>query len=245
MSEQTTMTTKQRIIKVAGDIFGQEGFKAATIRKIAEAANANVASINYHFRDKEGLYAAVLEDLFESGFKKFPSTIGINAQSTPEERLKAFIMGMFLRLIRSDGWGSTSAVGKGRLIAKEMMDPTPAFEWIIEKYIKPHKEILISILSDLAKDYRYQFAQQEKLKAGTDKSYEDMGDDTNDIEMDRLLPCAISIISQCIYYAFAAPVIQKVAQACMPIEENIERLANHVLLFSLGGVKNIVESAKS
>ncbi|MGD9732615.1 MAG: CerR family C-terminal domain-containing protein [Desulfamplus sp.] len=235
MSQQS-MTTKERIIEVAGDIFGQEGFKAATIRKIAEAANANVASINYHFRDKEGLYAAVLEELFESGFRRFPSNIGIDDNSTPEERLKAFIRGMFLRLIKSDGWNSISSRGKGRLIAKEMMDPTPAFEWIIERYIKPNKAILLSILSDIAKEYAEQFAKT--------KSAENLQNNICDsnIEIDKLLPCAISVISQCIYYSFAAPVIQKIAKECMPIEDNIDRLTNHVWLFSLGGIKKIVES---
>lgn len=209
MSENS-MSTRERIIEVAGDIFGMDGFKAATIRKIADAANANVASINYYFRDKEGLYAEVLEELFASGFRKFPSDMGIDRHSTPEERLKAFILGMFLRLMSSDGWGGLS--GKGRLIAKELMEPTPAFEWIVEKYIKPHKEILVSILSDLA---------------------------GNDVDMERLPLCAISVISQCIYYAFAAPVIQKIAPEFTPIEENLERLVNHVWLFSLGGMRSI------
>jgi len=213
MSENE-MTTRQRIIEVAGDIFGIEGFKSATIRKIAEAANANLASINYYFRDKEGLYGEVLEELFASGFKKFPSDMGLDPESSPEERLKAFIRGMFLRLMSMNGWGGIS--GKGRLIAKAMMEPTPSFEWIIEKYIKPHKEILISILSDLAGP---------------------------DVKNESLSLCAISVISQCIYYAFATPVLKKMAPELIPLEENIERLANHVWLFSLGGIRSIKEAA--
>ncbi|MBF0233256.1 MAG: CerR family C-terminal domain-containing protein [Desulfamplus sp.] len=206
------MTTRDRIIQVAGDIFGMEGFKAATIRKIAEAANANVASINYYFRDKEGLYAEVLEELFAYGFKKFPANMGLNLHSSPEERLKAFIRGMFFRLMSSDGWGGIS--GKARLLARELMEPTPAFESTIEKYIKPHKDILVSILADLTGP---------------------------DVEIDKLLLCSISIIGQCIYYAFATPVIQKIAPEFTPVEENLERLADHVYTFSIGGIKAIKE----
>lgn len=211
MSENT-MSTKERIIEVAADIFGMDGFKAATIRKIAKAANANVASINYYFRDKEGLYAEVLEELFASGFRKFPSEMGIEIHSTPEERLKAFIRGMFLRLISSDGWGGMS--GKGRLIARELLEPTPALEWIIEKYIKPHKDILVSILSELAGP---------------------------DVAMEKLLSCAISVIGQCIYYAFATPILHKIAPDFIPLEDNLDRIANHVWLFSLGGIGKIKE----
>lgn len=212
MSENTTISTKERIIQVAADIFGMDGFKAATIRKIAKAANANVASINYYFRDKEGLYSEVLEELFASGFRKFPSEMGIELHSTPEERLKAFIRGMFLRLMSNDGWGGIS--GKGRLIAREFLEPTPAFDWIVDKYIRPHKDILVSILSDIAGP---------------------------DVGMDRLLPCATSVISQCLYYAFATPILQKIAPDFIPLEDNLERLANHVWLFSLGGIRKIKE----
>nr|MDA8135855.1 TetR/AcrR family transcriptional regulator [Desulfobacteraceae bacterium] len=66
------LPTRERLIDIAGDIFGREGFKAATVRKIAEEANANIAAVNYHFRDKEGLYRAVLEDIFSKAFQRFP-----------------------------------------------------------------------------------------------------------------------------------------------------------------------------
>ena len=54
----THTTTPSRILAAAGDIFGTYGFKAATIRRIAREANANVAAINYHFGGKDGLFSA-------------------------------------------------------------------------------------------------------------------------------------------------------------------------------------------
>ena len=89
MTEHPPATTAERILAAAGEIFGQDGFKAATIRRIAHAARANVASIHYHFGDKEGLYAAVLENFFQAGFSRFPADAGLDA--TPEERLLAFV----------------------------------------------------------------------------------------------------------------------------------------------------------
>jgi len=205
-----SQSTKERILAAAGDIFGREGFKAATIRGIAKAANANIAAINYHFQGKEGLYAAVLENVFHQGFTRFPSKLGIEESAPPEQQLRAFIKGMFYRLLSRDGWGGLS--GQGRLIARELLEPTPAFERILDKYIKPHKDRLVSILVAM------------------------MG---KDIGPRYLLPCAISIIGQCIYYALAGPVITKIAVEDSPIEDNLDRLAEFVWLFSLGGIERI------
>ncbi len=204
------MPTKKRIMNAAGEIFGQDGFKAATIRKIATAAQANVAAINYHFRDKQGLYLAVLEDTFSKGFQRFPADGETDNDKGPEQRLRTFIHKMFYRFLSNEGWGGIS--GRGKLIAREFFEPTPAFENIVETYITPHKQMLVSIIAELSPD-----------KADKDKQ----------------LACAISIIGQCVYYAFASPIIKRIAPAFMPTQQNLDRLADHVFLFSLGGIQQI------
>lgn len=214
--DQTTTPTPERILEAAGEIFGREGFKAATIRRIADAADANVASINYHFRDKEGLYAAVLENLFQTGFAKFPADMDLKNDAAPEERLRAFIRAMFFRLLSKDGWAGMS--GPGRLIAREFLEPTPSFEPIIEKYIRPQKKILMSIVEDLL---------------GRSPS-------------PRILAsCCLSIIGQCIYYALGAPVIKKITEQTDQMAEDLDHLAEFVTQFSLGGIMRIKENPET
>ena len=112
MTKPTYTTTPERILAAAGDIFGTYGFKAATIRRIAQEANANVAAINYHFGGKDGLYAAVLEDLFSAGFSKFPADMGLERNATPEQRLLAFIRSLLHRLLSREGWGGMTGPGR-------------------------------------------------------------------------------------------------------------------------------------
>ena len=209
MSEQAA-PTKERILEAAGDIFGCEGFKATTIRRIAESAQVNIAAINYHFRDKEGLYAAVLEHVFHLGFTRFPSRGGIEPGMTAEQQLHVFIRGMFYRLLSSEGWFGYN--GKGRLIARELLAPTPAFENILDRYIRPHKELLTEILIAII---------------GRDPGPQ------------VLLPLAVSIIGQCIYYAYAAPVIKRITGDESPMEARLDQLAAFVWQFSLGGIARI------
>jgi AcrR family transcriptional regulator len=204
--------TKERILESAGIIFGKKGFKDATIRGIAREAQVNIAAINYHFRDKEGLYGAVLEDVFHTGFTRFPATLETGDDADPQQRLRIFIKAMFYRLQSREGWGGMS--GQGRLIARELLDPSPAFEKILDKYVKPHKDLLLNIIVDIM-----------QIDPGPKK----------------LLPCAISIIGQCIYYALASTVIRKISADSAPMEDNLDQLADSVWLFSLGGIARIKE----
>ncbi|MBT8142371.1 MAG: CerR family C-terminal domain-containing protein [Gammaproteobacteria bacterium] len=57
--------TRDVLIEAALEIFGRDGFDAASTREIAELAGTNQALINYHFKGKQGLYLAVFEHIAE------------------------------------------------------------------------------------------------------------------------------------------------------------------------------------
>jgi AcrR family transcriptional regulator len=52
---------RKQLIDVAVELFAQKGFGGTTTREIAKAAHVNEAIIFRHFRTKEGLYAAILD----------------------------------------------------------------------------------------------------------------------------------------------------------------------------------------
>lgn len=53
--------TKDRIINVAGSIFGRFGFQKTTVDEIARAARNVKGSVYYYFRSKEELFQKVVE----------------------------------------------------------------------------------------------------------------------------------------------------------------------------------------
>ena len=59
------MKARERILKAADRVFGEMGFDAATVRRIAEISKKNKALIHYHFDSKEGLFESVLDHYFE------------------------------------------------------------------------------------------------------------------------------------------------------------------------------------
>ena len=58
-------TTRDKILMAADHLFGEGGFDATTTREIAERSRVNKALIHYHFKNKEGLLASVLDRYYE------------------------------------------------------------------------------------------------------------------------------------------------------------------------------------
>lgn len=59
--EPNRLDTKTRILDAAERLFAQHGFAATSLRQITAEAKANLASVNYHFQNKESLILAVLQ----------------------------------------------------------------------------------------------------------------------------------------------------------------------------------------
>ena len=91
-------STKERLLEAAGEMFAEKGFHAASVREICERAGANVASVNYHFGDKEGLYEAVMTAIFEDLSSKHPLEVKTDGVS-PEERLRQFVRTVLMRML--------------------------------------------------------------------------------------------------------------------------------------------------
>ncbi len=60
-----TVSTKDRILAVTEDLFGQHGFSATTLRDVTDRAGVNLASVNYHFGSKEALFMEMLRRRIE------------------------------------------------------------------------------------------------------------------------------------------------------------------------------------
>jgi AcrR family transcriptional regulator len=56
MSDQDT---KKKIVEASTYLFGMKGYDGTSTREIAQRAGVNIASLNYHFRSKQGLLKEV------------------------------------------------------------------------------------------------------------------------------------------------------------------------------------------
>lgn len=135
-------TPRQKLIDAAGAVFAELGFHQATVRQITDRAGANVAAINYHFRDKNELYAACLR---EAHCTSIASAGEWECDSDePEDRLLHFIDRMIRRLLnpKRPKWHSA-------LMSRELIEPTGALDLIVEQGIRPDCRELEAIISQL------------------------------------------------------------------------------------------------
>jgi TetR/AcrR family transcriptional regulator, regulator of cefoperazone and chloramphenicol sensitivity len=142
--KNSTLSTRERILEAAGEVFAENGFRYATVRDICEKANVNIAAVNYHFGDKENLYISALKYWREVAFQKYPLDLRIDGQKAPEEHLRAFIRSFLYRILEE---GQYSWFGK--IVAKEYMEPTKALDILVQETIQPTFKFLSSIAQQM------------------------------------------------------------------------------------------------
>jgi len=141
---QAKVGTEQRLLEAAGEIFSEFGYQSATTRQICEKAGANIAAINYHFGDKEGLYMAVLRSVPKAYAEKYPPNFGLSPGATAEQKLGAYLQSLVHRVFDEGrpGWHT-------KLISREMIEPTRALDTLVEEAARPVHQELASIIREL------------------------------------------------------------------------------------------------
>jgi AcrR family transcriptional regulator len=136
--------TREQLIEAAAEVFARAGFRAATVREICQKAGANIAAVNYHFGDKETLYAEVLSHALHRARQKYPPDLGLGPKATPEERLLAFVRSFLLRI-----FDDSPHAHHAKLMAREMVEPTTALDRLVREEIGPMARTLTEIIRSL------------------------------------------------------------------------------------------------
>ncbi|HEX2328118.1 MAG TPA: TetR/AcrR family transcriptional regulator [Candidatus Angelobacter sp.] len=136
--------TRAAILKSALEEFAQEGVTGARTDEIARRAGVNKALLYYYFKDKEGLYAAALEQVF-TGLHERVMPVLNNHALPPRERLLKYVATHFDYIAGSPLYP--------RLVQREFMRVTgktlsPVAGRILERYGKPLYTKLATLVSD-------------------------------------------------------------------------------------------------
>jgi len=204
MPESLTDRTRDRLLRAAGEVFAERGFRRATVREICRRAHVNIASVNYYFKSKQDLYADVLEYSWRQALRKYPEE-GAEASADAEERLRRFVH-TFLRRILDEG----RPAWFGKLMAREIVEPTGALDRLIERAIRPLHETLGGIVREL------------------------LGRGASPGEIRRHV---CGILGQCLFYRHGRHVIARIYPEVRLDAEEIARIAGHIgsaALASLG-----------
>lgn len=140
----TPITTEQRLLDAAGELFAEQGFRGTNVRDICRRAGANIAAVNYHFGDKQGLYAAVFKYAGDCARDAVQANLELDEAAGPEERLHIFI-----RSLLGHFFDRSRPAWQAKLMAREMIEPTRLLDTLIEENIRPFHTGLETIIRKL------------------------------------------------------------------------------------------------
>jgi TetR/AcrR family transcriptional regulator, regulator of cefoperazone and chloramphenicol sensitivity len=203
---QRDRETRERVLKAAAQLFADRGFKKVTVRDICRTARANVAAVNYHFGDKGGLYREVLQLATDTMRATSEAARAAGAGQPADERLRRYIQVSLCRVMKD---GAASWIS--RLINREIADPTPAFDTLVEQGVRPRIDDLSAIVAEM------------------------LGCPVAD---ERVPRCVASIHAQWILFV-PNPIASRFRQKLHLRSEDVDRVGRHIADFSLAGIRAV------
>jgi TetR/AcrR family transcriptional regulator, regulator of cefoperazone and chloramphenicol sensitivity len=137
--------TRERLIEAAKVLFAERGFDDVTVRDICREANASLALVNYHFGDKLGLYAEVVDEAIRLIRNFNHETMQAPDGSSAEERLEHFVRVFLSRVFRPVG----SEAWVHQLMQHEVSRPTEFAPRIGRQAIAPRIRYLAGVIGEL------------------------------------------------------------------------------------------------
>jgi TetR/AcrR family transcriptional regulator len=123
--------TKAAILKAALHEFASEGVSGARTEEIARAARVNKALLYYYFKDKETLYGAVVESIFEGLREQIVKVL--DSELPPTEKMREYVGAHFDYIASSPHFP--------RVVQQEMMragrSKSPHLKKIAQVYFMP------------------------------------------------------------------------------------------------------------
>ena len=201
--------TRERILTIACEIFAEKGYHDAKVEEICKHAKTNIAAINYHFGSKDRLYAQVWRRAVDTANEVYPPEGGLGPDAPAEERLRGTIHSLVGKTVDPGRIGHA-----GKLLLREMVNPTDAIEQIRHDAIRPMHDRMRGLMREL------------------------LGPKAAD---EQVLLCTISVAHQCFAVGIRlfAGRIPSFVKFNLSTEQLVETLTNHITCFSLAGIQAI------
>lgn len=129
----SSQETRRKLIDAAGQVFAERGYHGATLQEITDRAGVNKAAVNYHFRDKQELYAAVVR--YCLSFRDAEPTPE-EITGRPESRLRALIANAIKDIL-----DPSNPPWRAAIIDHELAQPTNALDAVLDELIAPRTRI--------------------------------------------------------------------------------------------------------
>lgn len=135
--------TRTRILEAAGELFATTGYAETPNKAIAAQAQVDLASINYHFGNRSGLYQAVLAQAHGQLFNMAELQQLVGSELSPASKLRAVIEQLINYATREpQAW-------QLRVLAREILAPTSHLQVLVQDEALPKMTLLRRMLSEI------------------------------------------------------------------------------------------------
>lgn len=142
MTRADGLETRRKLLEAAAVLFAERGFLSAKTADICRLAKANVASVNYHFRSKEDLYVAAWRDAFERSIAAYPPDGGVPPTAPAEARFRGHILALVKKFM-------DPASRDLDIAHREMASPTGLLAEVMRSSIDPLRRRHLAIVREL------------------------------------------------------------------------------------------------
>lgn len=135
--------TRARILETAGQLFAAHGFAGTPSKTIAAQAEVDLASINYHFGSRHGLYQATLAEAHRRVMDIASLRALADSPLSAEDKLHTLIRHL-VDMSRSErsGWHLT-------VLATEFLAPSLHLETLFSQEVLPKALVLKQIIAGI------------------------------------------------------------------------------------------------
>ncbi len=226
------VTTRERLLDEAEELFARFGYEAVSVRSIAAAAEANVAAVNYHFGGKENLYLEVLRRRLEPKRRRLLAAMEeIESVPAGRPRLEMLVRSFVQAHLEDALTGPGGAMGM-RLISRELAEPRQGALVLLTDLIGPVRRRYLDLLSE----------------------------ELPELDADALQMLGGSIVGQTIFFAMywhnlrpgdeVGALPSERSRTDFPrlaetLEEYIPMVIDHIVRITIGGLRSLREGGRS
>jgi AcrR family transcriptional regulator len=127
---------RERIVASARRLFAARGFAGTSLQAVADAVGIRKPSLLYHFRSKDILRRAVLDDVLAHWKSELPHLL---AESRSGKDRFAGAVGALVTFFETDPT-------RARLIVREMLDQPELVEHLLREHVRPWTGLVVDYI---------------------------------------------------------------------------------------------------
>jgi len=202
-------SVKSRLLDAAEELFCEHGFKGTSIRDIAASAGCNIASVNYYFGSKEGLYEEVWHrHLIPMRDARIASINKVMSQTDSRPSLE-YLLRSFADTFVGSMVDTSKASRLSKLMAREYIDSRLPTDMFVNEVMTPTITAMHNALV---------------------KTCPDLGES-------KIMPVVFSLIGQLVHLVHVKAMFEQGGgDFNLPIFDSNE-IVDHIVKFSAAGIR--------